>query len=87
MLHHMPSVEAQDRLFTEVARVLRPGAVFAGADRLGSRGMQLIHYRDTLVPLDPVSLPSRLRRAGFSSVGIVSEKWFLRFRARRAAAA
>ncbi|WP_322788773.1 class I SAM-dependent methyltransferase [Mycolicibacterium rutilum] len=25
MLHHVPTVELQDRLFTEVARVLRPG--------------------------------------------------------------
>src|SRR3954468_12788831 len=32
MLHHMPSVAAQDRLFAEVARVLRPGGVFAGSD-------------------------------------------------------
>ena len=28
MLHHVPSAHLQDRLFAEVARVLRPGATF-----------------------------------------------------------
>ncbi len=31
MLHHLPGPAAQDRLFAEAARVLRPGGVFAGA--------------------------------------------------------
>jgi ubiquinone/menaquinone biosynthesis C-methylase UbiE len=35
MLHHVPSPEAQDRLFAEVGRVLRPGAPFAGTDSTG----------------------------------------------------
>ena len=30
MLHHLPGATAQDRLFAEAARVLRPGGVFAG---------------------------------------------------------
>lgn len=32
MLHHVPSAELQDRLISEVHRVLRPGGVFAGSD-------------------------------------------------------
>ena len=36
MLHHVPSVEAQDKLLAEVARDLRPGGVFAGTDSLDS---------------------------------------------------
>src|SRR5438067_2807222 len=28
MLHHVPTVELQDKLFAEVARVLQPGGVF-----------------------------------------------------------
>lgn len=36
MLHHVPSLDAQDQLFSEVARVLRPGGVFAGTDSLDS---------------------------------------------------
>jgi hypothetical protein len=30
MLHHVPSSEQQDRLFTETARVLRPGERLLG---------------------------------------------------------
>jgi SAM-dependent methyltransferase len=32
MLHHVPTTELQDVLLAEVARVLRPGATFAGVD-------------------------------------------------------
>jgi hypothetical protein len=35
MLHHVPSPEAQNRLFAEVHRVPRPGAPFAGTDSTG----------------------------------------------------
>jgi ubiquinone/menaquinone biosynthesis C-methylase UbiE len=34
MLHHVPSVAKQDRLLRDVARVLRPGGLFAGTDSL-----------------------------------------------------
>jgi ubiquinone/menaquinone biosynthesis C-methylase UbiE len=34
MLHHVPSAELQDRLLSEVARVLRPGSSFIGCDLL-----------------------------------------------------
>jgi len=30
VLHHMPSREDQDRLFSQLHRVLRPGAIFVG---------------------------------------------------------
>ena len=36
MLHHVPTVELQDRLFAEVARVLRPGAALVASDSLAS---------------------------------------------------
>jgi SAM-dependent methyltransferase len=67
MLHHVPSAELQDRLFAEVFRVLRPGAVFAGTDSIGTGPIfKLIHIGDTLVPVDPDSLPARLESAGFT---------------------
>src|SRR5262245_28552493 len=34
MLHHVPTTAFQDRLFAEVARVLRPGALLVGVDSL-----------------------------------------------------
>src|SRR5258708_18303468 len=37
MLHHVPSVEKQDRLLPEVARVLRPGRLFACTASLCTR--------------------------------------------------
>ena len=36
MLHHIPSLDLQDRAFAEIARVLRPGGTFAGTDSLGA---------------------------------------------------
>ena len=65
MLHHIPSLEEQDRAFAEIARVLRPGGTFAGTDSLGSGVVfKLIHVGDTLNLIDPGTLPSRLQNAG-----------------------
>lgn len=67
MLHHLPSGALQDRLFGEVARVLRPGGVFAGTDSVGTGAVfRLLHAADTLVPVDPSGLPERLLAAGFA---------------------
>lgn len=65
MLHHMPSADDQDRLFSEVLRVLHPGALFVGAD---SRDLEMIrtgHADDIFTPIDPEALPSRLETVGF----------------------
>ncbi|MCE0764717.1 class I SAM-dependent methyltransferase [Pseudonocardia kujensis] len=61
MLHHVPSTARQDRLFAEAARVLRPGGTFAGSDSRVSLRFRLLHVRDTMVPVDPATLPARLR--------------------------
>lgn len=68
MLHHVPSIEAQNRLFAEVARVLRPGAVFHGVDSKDSDAFRALHIDDICVPLDPATIEARLRRAGFTTV-------------------
>ncbi|UNO43867.1 class I SAM-dependent methyltransferase [Streptomyces sp. MST-110588] len=65
MLHHVPTPELQDRLFSEAFRVLRPGGVFAGCDALDGWGFRLIHIGDTCVPVPPHSLADRLGAAGF----------------------
>ncbi|WP_437813920.1 class I SAM-dependent methyltransferase [Sorangium sp. So ce1078] len=84
MLHHIPSAALQDRLFAEARRVLRPGGVFAGADSLPSLGFRLLHVRDTMVPVDPSTLPRRLAAAGFHDIEVATSPGrALKFRARR----
>jgi SAM-dependent methyltransferase len=67
MLHHLPDGAAQDRLFAEACRVLRPGGVLCGSDNLG-KGLRfrVIHFGDTRTVVEPDSLPARLRAAGFA---------------------
>ncbi|OWY60559.1 SAM-dependent methyltransferase [cyanobacterium TDX16] len=64
MLHHVPSPEAQDRLFAEVARVLAPGAPFVAVDSLHSDDLEAWHVGDTFNPIDPDGLATRLVAAG-----------------------
>lgn len=82
MLHHVPSPEAQDRLFAEVNRVLRPGGTFTGTDSTGrGPGFALLHIGDTKVVLDPDKLPRRLAAAGFEDVTVSSDRDTVWFRA------
>lgn len=78
MLHHVPSDALQDRLFGEVARVLRPGGLFVASDSLASPEHAMGHQGDTYNPVDPDSLNERLAAAGFSSVSLKSnELWWV----------
>jgi SAM-dependent methyltransferase len=79
VLHHIPSVALQDRLFSEVRRVLRPGGVFAGSDSRLNLRFRLIHLFDTLVPVDPATLPERLAAAGFAGARVDVTAKRLRF--------
>jgi ubiquinone/menaquinone biosynthesis C-methylase UbiE len=81
MLHHVPSIEAQDRLFAEVARVLRPGGVLAGIDSLDTPEWREMHIGDVCVPVDPATLSGRLSRAGFSQVAVEPNPYVVQFRA------
>jgi SAM-dependent methyltransferase len=83
MLHHVPSAQRQDRLFAEAARVLRPDGVFAGSDSRLSLRFRLVHVGDTMVVVDPATLPGRLRAAGFQDVAVDTVPRSLRFRATR----
>lgn len=70
MLHHVPSPQLQDRLFADAYRVLRPGGVFAGSDSVATPLFRLLHVGDTLVAVDPITLPARLRAAGFADTRV-----------------
>ena len=70
MLHHVPTIEMQDRLFSEVCRVLRPGAALVASDNLASDELAAHHEDDTYNPVDPDTLASRLERAGFRDVTV-----------------
>ena len=83
MLHHVPSQELQDRVFAEVYRVLRPGGIFAGTDSMPSFLMRIFHIRDTLVLVDPKTLPARLEAAGFEEIKVEEGDGRFRFSARR----
>ena len=66
MLHHLPSPEAQDRAFAEIARVLQPdGHLFAFEIPTGWL-QRLSHWRSTFVPVPPDTLADRLARVGLS---------------------
>jgi SAM-dependent methyltransferase len=84
MLHHVKSAAAQDALFREAARILRPGGVFAGTDSRESPLFRLIHWGDTMQMINPDTLSERLHQAGFVDMEIECRNYEFRFFARRA---
>jgi ubiquinone/menaquinone biosynthesis C-methylase UbiE len=70
MLHHVPTTELQDQLFTEVARVLQPGGAFAAFDGITNEGIAAFHEKGIYNPIDPSTLESRLLGAGFTSIEV-----------------
>jgi len=75
MLHHVPTVELQDRLFAEVARVLQLGAPLVASDSLASEELKAHHEDDTYNPVDPATLPDRLAAAGFGDVQVKTNEF------------
>jgi ubiquinone/menaquinone biosynthesis C-methylase UbiE len=82
MLHHVPSVELQDKLFAEVRRVLRPGAAMVASDSLANERLRAHHEGDTYNPVDPATLPTRLAAAGFASCEVRTNEYGWTFLAR-----
>jgi SAM-dependent methyltransferase len=83
MLHHVPTAELQDALFAEVARVLRPGAVFAGVDSPDTPEFRAMHVDDVCNPIGAEGLETRLAAAGFASVTVNQNDYVIEFQARR----
>lgn len=75
MLHHVPTNELQDRLFGEVARVLRAGAPLVASDSLGSDELAAHHEDDTYNPVDPATLPERLAAVGFERITVRTNQY------------
>lgn len=74
MLHHVPSAELQDRLFAEVARVLRRDGVFVASDSVASEELAAFHEGDVYNPIDPTTVEVRLDAAGFGTVRVQSDE-------------
>ncbi len=70
MLHHVPTAELQDQIFAELARVVAPGGVVVLSDSVGSEALCNFHADDTYNPIDPSTLLTRLRAAGFVDVTV-----------------
>jgi SAM-dependent methyltransferase len=84
MLHHVPTIELQDRLFAEAARVLRPGATLVASDNLANDELAANHTDDIYNPIDPDTLEARLHAAGFADVQVTTNPYAWSARARRA---
>ncbi len=83
MLHHLKSSELQDRTFSEVRRVLRPGGVFLAFDISDHWTHRIGHIKSTYTPLDTATATQRLIAAGFSKVTMDSRSGGFRIRASR----
>lgn len=82
MLHHVPTVALQNRVFAELLRVLKPGATLIGFDSLASNDLHAFHVDDVYNPIDPSTLLPRLQTIGFGAVTI-SVDYGLTFTARK----
>jgi SAM-dependent methyltransferase len=82
MMHHVPTAELQDKLFAEVARVVRAGGTFAGVDSYDSEDFRKLHVDDICVPLPPDTLEQRLRDAGFTEISVEPNDYVLQWRAK-----
>lgn len=70
MLHHIPTVDLQNRMFAEGARVLRAGGLFVATDCVASDELAAFHHEDIYNPIDPATLHRRLTAAGFTTIDI-----------------
>lgn len=70
MLHHVPTATLQDCVFKELCRVLRPGGLLVGSDSIDTPARRELHEGDIYNPVDPETIPERLREAGFVDISL-----------------
>lgn len=73
MLHHIPTAPLQNRLLTELLRVLRPGGILIGSDSRPSDDLHHFHEGDVYNPVEPALLFARLEALGFERVTVSTE--------------
>jgi ubiquinone/menaquinone biosynthesis C-methylase UbiE len=83
MLHHLTSPELQDRAFSEILRVLKPGGVFLAMEIQDGWFQRIGHIRSTFVPVAPATVNARLTSAGFWRVTVDFRGNVFRLRALR----
>ena len=83
MFHHVPTVELQDRLLTEIFRVLRPGGLLVASDSVASEDLAALHIDDIYNPVDPTTLAGRLGPIGFADIEVEANSLSWRCQARR----
>ncbi|HEV8064315.1 MAG TPA: class I SAM-dependent methyltransferase [Acidimicrobiales bacterium] len=84
MLHHVPTVAMQNKVLSEILRLLRPGGVLIASDSLASDGLHHFHEGDVYNPIEPASLIARLQTIGFGKM-TVSVDYNLTFTAHKPA--
>jgi len=82
MLHHVPSMEAQDRLLAGMARAVAPGGLVIGSDNLDSPEFRAFHEGDICTPVAPDGLAARLERLGMRDAAVETNPYAFRFVAR-----
>jgi SAM-dependent methyltransferase len=70
MLHHVPTDDAQDRIFAELVRVLRAGGALVMADGDPRIEVDSFHEGDTYHPIAAAALAPRLAAAGFDAIDV-----------------
>jgi SAM-dependent methyltransferase len=83
VLHHAGTAAVQDRVFTELLRVLRPGGVLVGSEGYDTERTRAAHAGDQFAPVDPEELPGRLRAIGFTGAVVTRGELDFRFQARK----